>query len=282
MRTALLIATLALALPAQASPHTLAVAYFDNNSGDAQYDPLRKGLADMLITDLFTLSSLKVVEREKLNAVVDELKLGQTKLVDKTTAVKMGKLLSAEYVLTGGLTVSKQTLRLDARVFKVEDGGMVATRRVEGSTEDFFSVEKDLVDALVKDLSLQVAPGERSKLRRNQTQSFAAFSTYSRALDAQDLGNVEEAARLFQAALDADPGYASAKTHLERMAALLKVARTQQAGRVDSELATAKKRKDPAFMAAQFESMAYLAGHRANRKAAQELFRLIATRVPAK
>ena len=55
------VALLALfALPAAASPPTLAVAYFDNNSGSAEFDPLRKGLADMLITDLVNCSNLRV------------------------------------------------------------------------------------------------------------------------------------------------------------------------------------------------------------------------------
>ena len=33
--------------PALASARTIAIAYFDNNTGKAELDPLRKGLADM-------------------------------------------------------------------------------------------------------------------------------------------------------------------------------------------------------------------------------------------
>lgn len=231
-----------LALPAAAgSAPTLAVAYFDNNSGSTEYDPLRKGLADMLITDLVNLSNLRVVERDRLNAVLDELKLGQTKLVDKTSAVKMGKLLSAEYVLTGGMTISNETMRIDARVIKVESGNAVSAQRVDGPLTDFFAVEKDLVEALIKDLLIKVLPEERSKLRRNQTQSYQAFNSYSQGLDAKDQGRDAAAAKLFQQALDADPAYAAAKNQLERITALLKVARTHQVG----EMTTAAGELDP-------------------------------------
>src|SRR5439155_67793 len=66
MRPLLLAACLAaLATPAAAA-RTLAVSYFDNNTGKPEYDPLAKGLADMLITDLSAISSLQIVEREKL------------------------------------------------------------------------------------------------------------------------------------------------------------------------------------------------------------------------
>ena len=34
---------------------TVAISYFDNNSGRADLDPLAKGLADMLINDLVAL-----------------------------------------------------------------------------------------------------------------------------------------------------------------------------------------------------------------------------------
>jgi len=232
----LIVPVLALfALPAVAGPTpTLAVAYFDNNSGSTEFDPLRKGLADMLITDLVNLSNLRVVERDRLNAVIDELKLGQTKLVDQGSAVKMGKLLSAEYVLTGGMSISNETMRIDARVIKVETGNAVSAQRVDGPLTDFFAVEKDLVEALIKDLLIKVLPEERSKLRRNQTQSYQAFNSYSQGLDAKDQGRDAAAAKLFQQALAADPAYAAAKSQLERVTALLQVARTQQVGEMNA------------------------------------------------
>ena len=45
---------------------TIAILYFDNSSNNPQLDPLKKGLADMLISDLSNLNMLRVVEREKL------------------------------------------------------------------------------------------------------------------------------------------------------------------------------------------------------------------------
>ena len=45
---------------------TVAISYFDNTSGSEQYNPLSKGLADMLITDLSDVKSIQIVEREKL------------------------------------------------------------------------------------------------------------------------------------------------------------------------------------------------------------------------
>ena len=41
---------------------TVAISYFDNTSGLEKYNPLSKGLADMLITDLSNVQSMRLVE----------------------------------------------------------------------------------------------------------------------------------------------------------------------------------------------------------------------------
>ena len=52
-----------------ADTKTVAISYFDNTSGTKEYDPLSKGLADMLFTHLSNVQSLKIVEREKLESL---------------------------------------------------------------------------------------------------------------------------------------------------------------------------------------------------------------------
>src|SRR5438552_18577221 len=81
---------LVLLLPCAAGAQSkrIAISYFDNNSKDKEWDPIQKGLADMLITDLSQLKSVEIVEREKLNAILDELKLQKSKYIDPSTAVK--------------------------------------------------------------------------------------------------------------------------------------------------------------------------------------------------
>lgn len=100
MRLTLLLLLL-FALPAHATT-TVAVGYFDNTSGQADWQPLSKGLADMLITDLAGTEGLVVVERERLQQVVDEIKLGATKFIEPATAQKLGKGPGATHMLIGG------------------------------------------------------------------------------------------------------------------------------------------------------------------------------------
>jgi TolB-like protein len=224
--------------PSAASARTIAIAYFDNNTGSAELEPLRKGLADMLITDLGNIGSLQIVERDKLNEVMGELKLSQTKFIDPKTAQKLGKGLAAEFIMTGGYVVQGDSLRVDVRVIEVKTGRVAASEKVEGKKDDFFALEKDLVDILIKTLDVKLSSGERSKLRSNATQSFAAWQQYSAGLDAKDRGDEAEARRLFQAALDADPSYRAAKTATARLQVIFDRADAAKAAELDQKWKT--------------------------------------------
>ena len=80
-----------------ADSKTVAISYFDNTSGTEEYNPLSKGLADMLITDLSIVRSLRIVEREKLESLLKEIDLGEGKFIDPNTAQKLGKGLGTGY-----------------------------------------------------------------------------------------------------------------------------------------------------------------------------------------
>ena len=52
--------------------NTVAVMYFENLSASDDYDPLQKGLAQMLMTDLAKAQKIQVVERLKLQKLHEE------------------------------------------------------------------------------------------------------------------------------------------------------------------------------------------------------------------
>ncbi|HMF41626.1 MAG TPA: FlgO family outer membrane protein, partial [Polyangia bacterium] len=223
------------AAPAAARPApTVAVSYFDNNTGKAEYDPLAKGLADMLITDLGQLQALRVVEREKLNQILAELKLSRSKFVDPKTAQRVGKGLAAQFILSGGYTLAGDTIRIDARVFNVETGAVLTSQRVEGKKDEFFALEKDIADILIAALEVKLASADKSKLRANATQSFEAWSSYAAGLDAQDKGDAAAARAAYAKALAADPNYRAARNATERLAAIFAQSAKQTETRFDS------------------------------------------------
>lgn len=86
-------------------PNSIAVHAFVNRSGDA-YRAMAKGLAAMIIADLAKVPGLKVLEREKVQLLLDEMKLGDAGLADPASAVRSGRLMRAEKVIVGNFEVT--------------------------------------------------------------------------------------------------------------------------------------------------------------------------------
>ena len=63
-----------------------------------------------------------VVERERLQLVLEELKLGTTSLVDDSTRLRLGKLVGATLMVFGGYQTIGDMVRLDVRLVEVESG----------------------------------------------------------------------------------------------------------------------------------------------------------------
>ncbi len=81
-------------------PGTVAVLPFLNR-GDAAHAVLSKGLTAMVITDLSKVPGLKVLERARLQKLMDEMQLSEAGLVDEKTALRAGRLLKAEKIMLG-------------------------------------------------------------------------------------------------------------------------------------------------------------------------------------
>jgi len=88
--------------PVYAKPR-VAVMDFDNK---AQYGDWRigHGASDMLATELVKMGKYSVIERNKLASLLKEQDFGSSGRIDPTTAVKIGKVLGVDFVVTGAVT----------------------------------------------------------------------------------------------------------------------------------------------------------------------------------
>ncbi|MCO4762422.1 MAG: SUMF1/EgtB/PvdO family nonheme iron enzyme [Myxococcales bacterium] len=196
---------------------TLAVSPFANKTGSKRFAAVSKGLADMLTTDLAVSQELRLVERERIAAVIAELKLNKSRYIDPKTAQKAGKMLGAELMVVGTVTAWAPKLRLDARIVSVETGEVMVTASAVGSQKQFFAVEAQLAKKLLTGFGVKLSPLQRMKMGRSQTRSWKALRAYSRGLDAHDRGDKKAAESAFRAALSADPSFARAQERLEKL-----------------------------------------------------------------
>ncbi len=202
---------------AWAGPGSVAVMYFQDQ-GNPALAPLKVGLAQMLTSDLVGAGAAKLVERQQLQAIMDEQKLGHSAVVDKDTAAKLGKLLGAEYLVLGSYFEFAGTLRVDARLVRVETGEIVASHGANGTVTGFLEIEKSVATQLRASLAVAV-PGEAPPAAlapppEPTGKALDAAMALSEGLIALDSHELPRARASFEAAIAADPRLDEARAQL--------------------------------------------------------------------
>ncbi len=197
---------------------TLAVLYFTNSAlvDNASYAPLSKGMAEMLITELAQNNAVRVVERDRLQSVIEEQNLQNSDRVDKETAVKLGKTLGARHMLLGSFIIDqKRNMRIDVRAVNTETSQIDYTESVSGNADNLLALVIQLgskVNAGLKLPALKTAsvttPASKSP---NQ---FKALMAMSQALEAEDRKSKSEAVSFYKQAIALTPDFDRAKTRL--------------------------------------------------------------------
>jgi TolB-like protein len=195
----------ALLVPASAlaAPPAVAVMYFDYQGKDEELALLKKGLASMLISDLAGQEAFNVIERERLEDVLGELKLQGSAKIDQASAVKAGKLLGARYLVLGGYFDVLKTLRVDARVVEVETGKVLKSTGASGKPDEFLSIEQKLAGALNTHLNevltrvetkVKTKPDRPAKTEKTDKNE-SALATHDAGVAAQEQNIAKRRAR---------------------------------------------------------------------------------------
>ena len=119
------------------------------------------GIAEMLVTALGETKKYTMIERSKLDAVLEEQKLGASGAVTAQTAAKIGRLLGAQYIVTGAVT------EFGIKDSKMGVGGLEKALPFGGSAKLSKSKARAVIDVRAIDTtSAQIvasASGEGSK-----------------------------------------------------------------------------------------------------------------------
>ncbi|MBI5556818.1 MAG: hypothetical protein HY885_04210 [Deltaproteobacteria bacterium] len=189
-----------------AQDNTVAVLYFQNLTERQELDPLRKGMTVMLITDLAKIKELRVLERVRIQALVEEIGMGSSGIVEKGTAPQVGKFLKAQYLVGGDLGQGKKAdLTVSSDLLDVPSESLKGQAASEGMVEELFRVEKELLFAIVKSLGFDLTPEKKKELQEPLSTNYGALFAFFQGIDASDRGEFGKAQSYYKKALDLDP-----------------------------------------------------------------------------
>ncbi|MDH3402987.1 MAG: CsgG/HfaB family protein [Acidobacteriota bacterium] len=137
------LAAMAVPVATQAAGPVMAVNDFENNVTGVYWwsGGVGRDLAGMLTNELAATGAFQMVERARLDAILDEQDLGASGRVDPATAAKIGQMVGAQYLVTGTVTAFEESGR---------EGGGIGFRgiRVGGKKkETYLAVDIRVVDA---------------------------------------------------------------------------------------------------------------------------------------
>ncbi len=207
------------AVAQESGPPTLAVLDLKDGGSmgpDVQdLSNLGAGLAMMLTTEMMRNPRATLVERDQIKQLVAEQGLTLSGMVDAATAIEVGKLLGARYMLFGTYTDVMSRLRIDVRVVEVETGRLRQAKEVTRPREDVFESVAELAGMIFDDLEL--APAQRLPQRKPAPAPAVIF--FSKGIGFEDRGDAEQAKAMFRRALEIFPDYEEARERLAKLEA---------------------------------------------------------------
>jgi TolB-like protein len=209
---------------ASISSQCIAVFPFRYLGQDKKFASLGRGLSEMMITDLGKVRELKLLERIRLQILLDEIALAQTEAIDKNSAPRFGKLLGAGRIIAGTYNVlPSERVQLEILSWDIANRQVPAATNAAEALKNLFKAEKDLVFKLIAKMGIELTPQEREKIQRIPTKNLQAFLAYCQALEKEDAGQFNAALQLYQKAVQLDPTFSNAKMKAETAAGLSQV-----------------------------------------------------------
>ena len=250
---ALLVPSLA---AAQADTRPVVVVFTFTNSSigpaKAEFDGIATGIQDLLITDLASSSKIRLVDRSRIGEILQEQNMVRGGQIDPQTAVKVGKILGAQYAITGGFMADKSGAAvLTGRTIDIETTQIANPQKITGKADDVLALIGQLSSKLGSDMSL--APrgsrpggagksgpaqsgGPTSSSNTAQAETYAkvlpasvvektmktkldaaTMKLYSKALDEIDAKNKDKAIDLLKQVKSNSPDFEPAQRNLDKL-----------------------------------------------------------------
>jgi hypothetical protein len=139
-------------------------------------------LSDRLRTELFETGAFQVVEREKMQEILEEQGFQKTGCTSVECAIEIGQLLNVSEMVAGNIGQIEEVYSISIRIIKVETGAITktATRDYEGKLSEVLT---DVIPGLAAELAreeAQVVPGTKEGISKTKEEDdkFSRFAIF--------------------------------------------------------------------------------------------------------
>jgi len=193
-----------------------------SGTGGDPLKPLATGLAAAVWYDLSQISQIKLVERQQMKYILDELALVESGFTTEGSSPRLGRIVQAGHLVNGNLQLTgESSLSFQSGIYNTRDSLYQVAINSQERFAKLVQLQKRTSFAIIDALGITLTPAEQNAITKIPTDNFEAFLAYSRGLDELDDGNYESAHDYFTQAATIDPGFEQAVNLQEESGLLL-------------------------------------------------------------
>jgi TolB-like protein len=161
---------------------SVAVLYFENNTGDPSLDWLRTALTDMLVTDLSQSPQVEVLGTDRLYQILQEMNRLDERITSFNVVQEVAQKANVQTVLLGSFLKAGESIRISIRLQDASSGRILTSDKVEGVGEaSIFPMVDDLTRRI--EARFEVSAAADAELDRDfkdvTTASIEAYRPYA-------------------------------------------------------------------------------------------------------
>ncbi|MGE5231639.1 MAG: protein kinase domain-containing protein [Deltaproteobacteria bacterium] len=186
-----------------AAGKSIAVLPFVNMSADPENEYFTDGIAEEIINALTKVQALRVASRTSAFAFK-----GKNEDIGE-----IGRKLKVATVLEGSVRKAGNKLRVTAQLVNVADGYHLWSERYDRQLEDVFAIQDEIAENIVRALRVVLSDEEKRAIEQAPAADIEAYDYYLRGrqfFHQFRRTGIQFARRMFERAMEADPGYARA------------------------------------------------------------------------
>jgi len=210
-----------------AQPKSVAVLYFENQSGSKEDEYFRDGITEDIVTEISKIAQLQIFPRSEMLAFRDK----------PVTAQQVGQQLGAAYVLEGSIRRAGNRVRITAQLVEASTRHSVWAERYDRQVEDVFAIQEEIARSIAQALRITLTPQEDKTIARKPTENPLAYDFYLRGRNYSRRQDFEYALQMFEQAIELDPKFALAHAGIAHLCGVIFEVRDQNPNWMERGLA---------------------------------------------
>jgi len=206
---------------------SVAVLYFENQSGAKEDEYFRDGITEDIVTELSKITQLQIFPRSEMLAYRDK----------PVTAQQVSQQLGAAYVVEGSIRRAGSRVRITAQLVEASTRHSIWAERFDRQLEDVFAIQEEIARSIAQALRITLTPQEEKTIARKPTENPQAYDFYLRGRNYARRENLDYAVQMYEQAIQLDPNFALAHAGIAHMCGQIYELREQNAKWIERGMA---------------------------------------------